>query len=108
MDYWQEVKISPDLTANQRKHEEVEKLNGERTAEESLNFIFRAVGRKGSKKIIKCQETASTPSPPNLNQWVRAAKTFKPRKQAQNSALINNRKGQWGGFRFSTVMLEDY
>ncbi len=116
MDYWQEVRISPDLTANQRKHdqlihEEVEKLNSERTAEESLNFIFRAVGRKGSKKIIKCQESESAPNLPNLNHWVRAAKTFKPRnlnQVAKDSTLINNRKGQWRGFRFSTAMLEDY
>ncbi len=112
-DAWKDVKLSPDLTANQRKHDqqirdEVSKLNSERSEEETLNFMFRAIGRKGQKRIIKVPLEETQPqltlkqfiegSVPkgkegNLNPW-------RGRSQRKSSTRE--------GFRFSTLMLEDF
>ena len=57
-DPWNEIYISPDLTYQQRKEDErvraeCEQKNLERSEEDSLNFEFRVVGRKGQKILVK-------------------------------------------------------
>ena len=52
------VGIVPDLTKEQRKDEddmikEVEKLNSQLSEQDSLNFKYQLVGRKGEKRMIK-------------------------------------------------------
>lgn len=117
-DSWNEVKISPDLTANQRKHDqqvraEVDKLNADRTEDETLNFLFRAVGKKGQKKIIKTpvQESSTETAEPTMNQWIEAVRGRGHRGRQTNPWQQRGRGQRRGqareGFRFSTVMLED-
>lgn len=55
---WSNIKIIRDLTKMQRKEEgklraEVEKRNAELTEEESENWTWKVVGRRGERKIAK-------------------------------------------------------
>ena len=52
------ISVVPDLTARQRKEEsnmrkEAEKRNEELTEEESLNYVWKTVGPRGEKRLVK-------------------------------------------------------
>lgn len=75
---WKLIKISPDLTQQQRQndkeiYEEVEKKNHERSENDCLNFQFRAVGQKGRKKLIKTSIEPAAREHPTLGAHVEAA-----------------------------------
>ena len=55
---YEDLRIVPDLTKEQRCEEEelrkeAEKLNSEMNREESLNFEYRLVGQKGEKRLVR-------------------------------------------------------
>ena len=55
---FQNYSLIPDLTARQRKEEddlrkEADKLNSDMSQEESLNWMWKLVGQRGKRKLIK-------------------------------------------------------
>ena len=55
---YQHISISPDLTKRQRKEDseiraECTKLNAELSDDEKLNWIWKVIGQKGQRKLIK-------------------------------------------------------
>ena len=57
---WSSIKVVSDLTKIQRKEEtrlrdEVIKKNGERTNEESENWKWKVVGRRGERRIVQVE-----------------------------------------------------
>ena len=60
-EYYYEVRVSPDLTSQQRKEEvdmwqEAARLNSELSEEDALNYEWRLVGTKGSKRLVYQQK----------------------------------------------------
>ena len=96
---WCTVKIVNDLTKMQRKEEtklreEVTKKNSERTAEESENWEWKVVGRRGERRIVKVQLEETTeegePGENSSRGGGRGRGRERPRKSKRVSKLRNN------------------
>ena len=87
------ISIAPDLTKMQRekdKHDmaEVNRLNNEMSEEEAENFIFRCVGKKGERVIIKSKRLPEFQERYNRNQRARDQNQIQSRGAGTGSNLV--------------------
>ena len=63
----QNIRVVPDLTKYQRKKEEdlfieCERMNANLTPDDSANFLYKVVGRKGQKRMIRVPVNTADPN----------------------------------------------
>ena len=64
-DNWKDVSVISDLTKRQREEEskmrqEADRLNGERSEEDAKNWLWKVVGRRGERRLVKTKPHEET------------------------------------------------
>ena len=94
---FEHVSLAPDLTKRQREEEKnmkekMDKLNADRTVEDSKNFIWRMVGQRGYMKLIKSKprELAAQEGPPGRTQLARGRPRLNSKRGRPTEAEDND------------------
>ncbi len=62
---WSNVSVISDLTKRQREEEkkmrqEADRLNAERSKEDEKNWLWKVVGRRGERRLVKTKPVEET------------------------------------------------
>jgi len=88
--FFNKISIIPDLTPCQRQREKTliekaEKFNSEMSAEQSLNWIWKVVGMRGKKRLIKTRLRRVEISSPNMTLVGEPEKRTRPRLDSKRT-----------------------